>query len=395
MRVIVLLFVCVCAWVSLGCESYQYSTRTVTLTESVALGLESESQALTIKLNEAGEPLEYATDVRSVYCLDTECEVISVRLFWDPLGVYQRYEIPAGSNLTKDDHAVFKRADHRILHGLLADAQSQVKRVDPRELLEAERARRNGDPDRPYGWRNPEYRVDDTPPDADPDAVSTPTPVDLKSLVVPGAAYTSLTLWNWANGELPGHVRAITREQASVYQLLAWLDADDAHSVQFALDALTHRKIFDKSIRDAVLDRCLRDDGDWVRPAWAYLTQATPGQADRLGVYLKLLGGESGPRRVFVLERLAEEDEIPEAWVRSFAPLLADFDSYYEVHLFLNLLGEADVSDPSVAALIMKLLDHSDPFIARRAERFLQGLPQTPELEAALEAYRSSRSATE
>lgn len=370
MRVPVSICVGVCLLVSLGCESYSYSMRDVTLTQSDALQPESKTQALTIKRNSAGEPVEYATDVRSVYCLDTECEVITVRLVWDPLGVYQRYEIPAGKNLTKDDHAVFKRADHRILHRLLADPQSQVKRVDPRELLEAERARRKGDDDRPYGWRNPEYGVDDD----DTDAVSTPTPVDLKSLVVPGAAYTSLTLWNWANGELPGHVRAITRDTASRDQLMRWLRSDDSREVAFAFEALKHRRWFDAEMRGAVLDRCESGGGDRVRAAWPYLSEATAETSDeRLAVYARLLGRGGSGQRVFVLDRLAEQKEVPPRWYAVLTRHLDRFESYYEFHLFLNLLTERNVTDPAVREAVAAHRDHPDRFIARRVAAFLDG----------------------
>lgn len=370
MRVSVSICVGVCLLASLGCESYTYSTRDVTLTQSDALEPESKTQTLTIKLNESGEPVEYATDVRSVYCLDTECEVIAVRLVWDPLGVYQRYEIPAGRNLTKDDHAVFKRADHRVLHRLLADANSQVKRVDPRELLEAERARRKGDTDRPYGWRNPEYGVD--APDDDTDAVSTPTPVDLKSLVVPGAAYTSLTLWNWANGELPGHVRAITREAASRSQLMRWLRSDDAREAAFALEALTHRRWFDADTRGAVLDRCGSGSGDVLRAAWRYLAKATAATADeRLAVYARLLGRGDSPLRVFALERLAEQKNIPRRWYTRLVDHVDRFESYYEFHLFLSQLTDRKVTDPAVREAVAAHRDHADPFIARRVSEYL------------------------
>jgi hypothetical protein len=370
-----------------GCQPAQHVLTTsyeISVINNAALKPASATTTLIMKQTAAGEPAEYSMDVMSVYCLGAECEVVSVRLFWNPLGVYQRYELPAGRHLTKDDHVVFSARDHRALHQLLQDSQSQVARVKPNELLEAERknAKRNGSP-RQFAWRNPEYAMDRV------DATSTPTPVDLQSLVVPGAAYTSLTLWHWAHGQAPQHIRAITRDTASRRQLLQWLTDEDPHHVNFALEALAHRRMFDEATRAAVLTRC-RKDGDWVRPAWNYLTGATRTRADRLTVYTTLLAGATGPQRVFLLEKLAGENQIPEPWYRSLAPHLNDFDSYYEVHLFLNLLSDRKVRTPQVIKAVVAQLDRPNPFITRRVYGFLSELPESTELTNALAEYRAN-----
>lgn len=360
------------------------SSHPITITNSAALKPDTTTKTVIIKKSPAGEPLEYAMDVRSVYCLDDECEIITVHLFWDPLGEYERYEIPAGKNLTKNEHVRFSRADHRALHTLLQDSQSLVQYVQPDELLKAEKETADDHPEQ-FAWRNPEYALDRA------DALSIPTPVDLQALVVPGAAYTSLTLWHWAHGEVPQHIRRITRDSASRRQLLQWLADENPHHVRFALDALAQRRLFDDAAITAVLNRCKQRDGDWVPHAWPFLTGATPHGPDRLAVYTTLLAEGTGPQRVFLLEKLAEEKEIPPQWFEALASCLNQFDSYYEIHLFLNLLSQHKVATPQVIQAVIALLDRPNSFITRRVYTFLSEQPATPELTHALTEYRTNQ----
>lgn len=345
-----------------GCE-HRYTTHQITLTEDWASHPDSTTRTLTVRQTIDGEPIEYAMDVRSVACLDTECRIITVRLFWDPLGAYTRYELPPGSNLTKNDHVVFNRDDHRRLHRLLSDPQSLVERVDPQELLEAQQP---ADAAQPFDWRNPEYGVDGA------DAATTPTPVDLEPLVVPGAAYTSLTLWHWANGQVPVHIRRITRETASRRQLLQWLGGTSRDDVRFALEALAHRRMFDDATIAAVLARC-RNSGPWMEPAWRYLTSATPEPAKRLKVYESLIAAEPVSVRTFVLEKLADEKAIPDAWHDALADFPDRFETYYEFHLFLDLLSTRKLRAPQIIEALSTHLRHPNPAIRRAVREFVHG----------------------
>ncbi|MDH3598492.1 MAG: hypothetical protein OEU26_02495, partial [Candidatus Tectomicrobia bacterium] len=223
---------------------------------------------------------------------------------------------------------------------------------------------------RQFLWRNPEYGLDRA------DAVSTPTPIDLKSVLVPGAAYTSLTLWNWANGELVDHVRAITRDTSSRKRLLEWIADKDPDRVRFALDTLAHRQILDQEVVAAVLNRSQKKDGDWIRAAWPYLIAATPDRPGRRNVYLTLMTHSTSTQRPFLLERLTEEQQVPEDWFEPLSRFLGDFETYYEVHLFLNLLSVHQVRDPRVIQRVAPLRNDPNVFIARRVDRFLRDQPR-------------------
>lgn len=371
-----------------GCQTAGPASRVsypITITNNAALNPDSTNKKLVATQTVEGEPLEYAVDVRSVYCLDDECEIITVRLYWNALGVYQRYEIPAGKNLTKNEHTRFSREDHRTLHALLQDSQSLVQYVQPNELLEAERENtKSGAGPQQFAWRNPEYALKQV------DAVSTPTPVDLQSLVVPGAAYTSLTLWHWAHGEVPENIRRITRETASRRQLMQWLDDEDPHHVRFALEALADRRMYDEATVAAVLNRCKRQDGDWIKPAWPFLTGATTNRPDRLAVYTTLLREDIGPQRVFLLEQLAREKQISTTWFNALAACVSHFESYYEIHLFLNLLSERKVRTQPVIEAVITLLDRPNAYVTRRVCQFLSKLPASEQIASALVKYRAS-----
>ena len=64
---------------------------------SISINHPGEKESVTITLHQAldknGIPIEYYMDVPSVICLEEVCKVIPVRLFWNDLGKYQKYEL--------------------------------------------------------------------------------------------------------------------------------------------------------------------------------------------------------------------------------------------------------------------------------------------------------------
>lgn len=342
----------------------------ITIANAAAMIPASKSQTLFSQHDYAGGLIEYFMDVQSVFCHDDQCEIIELRLFWNPLGVYERYETLNKKDLTKFDHAPFTADDHAILHQLLADPQSQISRVQAKELLAAEIEKTTpGSPVYQFLWRNPEFAID---LDDQVDAASSPTPPDLKTLVVPGAAYTSVTLWNWANGEIPDHIRTITRNTASRHQLLDWLASDNSKQINFALDALTHRKFTDSETYNTILTLCQQNNTDWLRHAWPYLITANANNLPkRFKLYKTLLQALSPQHRIFLLEQLAQQKIIPQPWYPELTNILTPFETYYEAHLFLNLLTSRKIKNPHVIQNLATQLDHPDPFISRRIHTFL------------------------
>ncbi len=162
-------------------------------------------------LDSDGEPVSYAMWVDSVICRDTVCDVVKVRIHWDALGRYQRYEIAPGSQLTKLDHVPFTKADLAKLQRILAASDSPLKEVEKESMTGKET-------NLPKGV----------------DAVSSPTILTLKTAVIVGAGYTCYDLWHWANGLLTDHIRNLTGTGSSVPKLRTYLARADPGTTHLA-----------------------------------------------------------------------------------------------------------------------------------------------------------------
>ena len=124
-------------------------------------------------LDSKGNPSRYFMDVDSVVCADAMCEIVTVRIYFDALGNYERYELPSGGNLTKYGHKPFSPADHSKLHRVLSDPYSPLKSIRWDEITTPNSSAVASD---------------------DVDGSSGATILSKRNVVVVGAAYTCCTL---------------------------------------------------------------------------------------------------------------------------------------------------------------------------------------------------------
>ncbi|MHC4994473.1 MAG: hypothetical protein ACYTGQ_05405 [Planctomycetota bacterium] len=361
---VIVFFAAIAITMAPGCATDHVTPHPLTIGNPAAMIPASNDQTLFARTNAIGAPRDYHMDVQSVFCYKDLCEIIAVRLHWDPLGRYLRYETHPDQTLTKHDHRPFTAADHKLLHELLSDPRSVIGRVQAKELMAAELENATpGSAAYQFLWRNPEYVIEG---DAKADATSSPTPVDLQAHVVHGAAYTCVTLWHWTHGEIPQHIQRVTRDTARHTQLVHWLNHDDPGAARFAIETLTHRNTTDHATRQAVLKRCLRGDTALLRTAWAYLN--TPPHAD---TYAYLLEHGAAGHRVLTLEQLGAANDLSAPLFVQLAQHLHRFESYYEFNLFLDLLERNSIRDPQINRALAAQLQRPDAFITRRIQDYL------------------------
>jgi hypothetical protein len=312
-----------------------------------------------------GEPCAYSMWVDSVICREKVCDVVKVRLHWDALGGYQRFEVAPGSQLTKLDHVPFTKADLAHLQDILSDPESPLKEVDK----EAMTAKPGKSP-------------------AGVDAVSGPTILTLKSAVVIGAGYTCYDLWHWSNGLLADHIRSLTGTGSSKEKLHAFLSSGDTSAALLAIKHLGERGINDRATLDAILASATKGHEDLVNPTLAYLGKAAPGEEVRDDAILRLFAGTGSKQRVLILDALTDS---PAKRTPAFHDRLCDhlpsLETYYEVHLFLTLMEAKNPSSPKVLQKTAKLLDHEKFFVSRRAYQHLAKHTLPEDIQRRVDAY--------
>lgn len=115
-----------------------------------------------------GTPTGYNVRLQVHVCMDNQCRIVHLTMYWDALGYYQRIECPMNAPLTRMEHEVFTDADYRKLDRILKNRQSLlatlpyealvVKQSEPAEGIDGWSA------PRPRPWPTPSSRAPPSPP---------------------------------------------------------------------------------------------------------------------------------------------------------------------------------------------------------------------------------------
>ncbi len=318
--------------------------------------------------DDQGNPLRYHLDTDSVVCGDGQCEIIKVRICWDVLGDYMRYELPQGGNLTKMGHIPFSPQDHAKLHAILSDSGSPLA----------------------------QYPVAQISAPADGvqavDAVTHATPLFYQNTVVSGAVYTCYTLWHWANGAAARQIRSLTEAGCSSDELLRYISEGSDKLSVFGMEQLARRGNYERKSVDAVIARAERGAAQQAEAAAGYL-ESSLGKPDN-GIYFsameRLFAAADTPKRTLYLRSLTGvKAEPPAGFFDRLAGWLPRLDSYFEVHLLLTLLERrAPCSDESVRQALL-VLDNNNFLIARRAFWYLEKHPLTSVQKGRVDDFRT------
>lgn len=298
--------------------------------------------------NEDGLPIKYTMDVYSVICLEEVCKVIPVKLYWNNIGVYQKYELAKGATLEKYEADLFEPKDYIKLQSILSNNKSPFKEVYLDEIL----------------------TVPDEHGDEDLDAVSGATALELDEKdTVPGAALTCYTLWHWANGDVVSKIKEQTGKSASIEQLHDFILDDNNMYFNLAINELKNRNLYSKSIIDAVIKKTLKEQSV-LRTAFNFLELTTPELYFYATAYI-LNNGESTQKVAAIQSLISTNHDISLEFLNKNSKILSVLNSYQEVALFLGLMEDKNPKSKVVIENTLPLLQH-DFLIARRAYWFLK-----------------------
>ncbi len=306
-------------------------------------------------------------DVDSVSCGDNVCEVIKVRLYWDALGGYLRYEFPKGGDLTKDRDDPFSAADYEKLNMILSDPNSDLQTFNPSTLMLPE------------------------PGHADVDAVTKPTPLFYQNSVVKGAIYTCYTLWHWVNGDVPKKIVGLTSKACAPEQLMQYVNDGSDKFFLFALDQIGERGIFDQATATAIIERANTESDVFMQGAIRYFERSLKKKIPDFyyDAIMRFFTEGDSLKRTLCLRSLDEVEQFgPPEFYNKMVDFLPELDSYFEVHLLLNLFEKIDLNSEQMVTQALHVLENDNFLIARRAYWFLEKRVLSGEQAKTVEDFR-------
>ena len=293
------------------------------------------------------EKVNYQMDVASVICEDKKCSVVNVRLWWDDLGYYQRYQLDSGVRLEKFDGKPFTAEDYQKLDEVLADTGSFLKDLDI------------------------EKRFDLSAEDHNADAVSGASFNLNKNLYVQGALWTCYTLWHWANGDIKKAVQHITEQEASSDNILAYLKSGDARHQQFALEHYIKTKCYTPAVMQAVIDNALHNEYSIQKETLNYLICG--GSEIYFEGLKNLMHLEDMKLRKLCLKSMNDVTwSLPNDFAAEVCSVVVvKQPDYPEVDMLLNLLEHENIDRPALHKILLPLLQNTNSLIARRTYWYL------------------------
>jgi hypothetical protein len=337
----------------------------VELSDPVAPSEPPRTYELAASHDENGFPAGYSLSFHTHVCIDEQCRMVRVTMHWNALGYYQRLECPPDLPLTRKKHVPFTPEDYVKLDRILRDRDSilagQPLDALVKPMVEAE---------------NPGI-----------DGWSGATPQTVKDSVVEDAAFTTWTMWHWANGEIVPKLQALTEQRVTPNYLRQLLRSEDRRDVDFALHHLLKHPATDELLADDVFHVLLHGDREHVALSLQLLDRSVRDKRQLHGRLIEAFCNMSTSYSPMVLDYFAAQPELPADTLEGLTAILNKLP-YFQVHLTLRLLDAKGFCSERAETYVAGLLDHENFFIARRASEHLSRQTLGEATKQRLEAFR-------
>ena len=359
----------------IACTAPRTKVHEVQITDPVAPQVRPQVHKVTQYCNEQGHPVSYSLAFETPVCIDGVCRPVRASMFWDALGNFEKLQVPTDWPLTKKEHKPFSEADYLKLQHVLKMKQSILGKYTPDALAKQ-------DPNTAWMWRTEK----ETTPLSNVDGVTAATPLTIQKSVVEDAAYTTWTLWWWANGDIVPILRRLTLRHMDEGYLKFLLISGKQVYVSFALKYLKENCVENEAFVDAVLNLMRNTVRENFTLALAYLTEAVEDHSQLHQRLIKASVQMRVSHSPLILDYLDNQEKLSADTLEMLAGALDRF-GYYQVHLILRLLEKHQWFTKKTESHIAGLLSSEDFFIARRAYTYLQQHDISARTRAELDAF--------
>lgn len=312
----------------------------------------------------AGTPIAYYTTVIQEVCYDEKCRLLHVNVYWNITGRYLGIELPAGEFLSKAEHEPFSRHEYDQLNVILADSLSPLANLLHSELAPGDRAVLAG-----------------------VDGITSATSAEVSRYVVPGAAYTTYTLWHYVYGKVREQVISRTEKVLSPELILNILNSRDRSDVYWMLDRLK-----DKPISPDVADKLLSlIRGDDYNLSLKTIQSISPVHLAvdtmQFGLFDAFMNAEYSLKNL-ILSNFLDAPVLHDTVALRFAEQLNTLNGEPLTRVFM-LFERHRVTDLSVLKYISALLTRQNTFVSDKAYQYLLAInPDDRDIRRALRRYR-------
>ncbi|SEM91347.1 hypothetical protein SAMN05216436_10939 [bacterium A37T11] len=291
--------------------------------------------------------IAYYRNIAQEVCYDKKCRLLRLNLYWNITGRYLGIELPTGEYLSKTDHVPFTQTEYKRLNEILSDPSSPLAGISYDALA------------------TPDSAVFDNL-----DGITGATTKSMVRYIIPGAAYTTYTLWHLVYSQTQKQIQQITERTISSDQLIRIMSSPSPTDQQWAL-AHVHLVPLSTFLREKVL-KLINDDNYHLAILALNSFSNRQLKSDTVKQNLVNLFIKSGYSiRLLIIEKLFSLDKFSQPTLLSLARELPQLNGEPLLGVF-RIFRRQKVKDDQIIAIIRSLINHSNPFIARQAEDYLK-----------------------
>ncbi|RAJ12356.1 hypothetical protein [Arenibacter echinorum] len=313
-------------------------------------------------------PLHYYKKVTGEVCIDQECRLLNIVVYWNITGRYLGFELPKGEFLSKYDHEPFSESEYQRLHQLLADSSMPLDVVSFEKLVEQ--------PNKEQGTA---------------DAVSGATSKSVADMVVKGAAYTTYKLWNVINGPTMDLVSELTEKQLTPLLINRILQSPDNSDKLWALNRIVSATELTPDLETSLLEIVSSDDFYLAYSAIQAVEPVHLKATDLQEHLYSMYANVNHSIQKELLKKLGQAPELSLEVVNASRDLLNQLNGQ-QLDDLLKLYSKHGVNDLETCRSVVRILENENKYISKKAYDFLIGLQiDDATIMERLDAYKKGK----
>ncbi len=300
-------------------------------------------------LSEEQIPVMYSRKFLTGVCIDGKCRMLNIELFWNITGRYLGFKLPEGEFLSKTEHVKFNSNEYDMLNHLLANPLSELANYSLKELVPEEDTTK--------------YKVD---------AVSSATIAAVLDYIVPGAVYTTYTLWHYVYGPTKQEIEKITSERLSTEIALELLNSQNKDDQIWTLNHISGKVEISVSLQNKLMEIISGND---IYLAEQSLHTLKPEnltseiQIDLINIFIKV----GFLQKRLIIQKLEDSPNLDNYVIKKFSSELNGLNGVL-VKTILEMFTIHNVEDEMVTENVSELLKDDNRYIAKQAFKYLENI---------------------
>ncbi len=307
------------------------------------------SDTLFIHFNKENIPVKYSRKVICNVCINNECRLVNIELFWNITGSYLGFSLPEGEFLTKNEHEHFEKKDYTRLHNILNNPLSPLSNFKLTNLVLLSNVQQKS-----------------------VDAVSSATNLSISDYVVKGAAYTTFTLWQIVYGETKQEVEKRTTQKLSSKIAIEVLSGNSLEAKKWVLKRIPENMKITLALTDKLLELISGND--------IYLDEtslnALPAHllTDEIQLKLYEIFKSSGYlKNRLIIQKLNEAPSLNNTMIRQLTTGLQNTTGTLTIDI-IHLLRKHKTTDKQTIKQLSEMLNSKNRFVANETYKYLSEL---------------------